>query len=100
MKYNKIAGLDKNISKLIMGNDNKTNYDEAKKHFEIDLNYATELDDIQGQSLMHSQMGNCDSKIAETKDHKKSRNQLLESALKHYQKALQELTKSYKSGLG
>ena len=31
MKYNKIAGLDKNISKLIMGNDNKTNYDEASK---------------------------------------------------------------------
>ena len=29
MKYDKIKGLDKNISKLIMGNDNQTNYDEA-----------------------------------------------------------------------
>ena len=29
MKYDKIIGLEKNISKLIMGNDNQTNYDEA-----------------------------------------------------------------------
>ncbi|OUW95077.1 MAG: hypothetical protein CBD97_03600 [Pelagibacteraceae bacterium TMED237] len=31
MKYDKINGLEKNISKLIMGNDNQTNYDEASK---------------------------------------------------------------------
>ena len=31
MKYDKIKGLDKQISKLIMGNDNQTNYDEASK---------------------------------------------------------------------
>tara|TARA_B100000575_G_scaffold18236_1_gene12655 strand:+ start:792 stop:1751 length:960 start_codon:yes stop_codon:yes gene_type:complete len=31
MKYDKINGLDKNISKLIMGNDNQTNYDQASK---------------------------------------------------------------------
>ena len=29
MKYDKIIGLEKSISKLIMGNDNQTNYDEA-----------------------------------------------------------------------
>ena len=31
MKYNKIEGLDKDISKLIMGNDNQTYFDEAAK---------------------------------------------------------------------
>ena len=31
MKYEKIKGLEKNISKLIMGNDNQTDYDEASK---------------------------------------------------------------------
>ena len=31
MKYDKIKGLDKQISKLIMGNDNQTNFDEASK---------------------------------------------------------------------
>ena len=31
MKYNKIDGLEKDISKLIMGNDNQTSFDEATK---------------------------------------------------------------------
>ena len=31
MKYDKIDGLDKKISKLIMGNDNQTYLDEAAK---------------------------------------------------------------------
>ncbi len=31
MKYDKIKGLEKNISKLIMGNDNQTDYNEASK---------------------------------------------------------------------
>ena len=31
MKYDKIEGLDKDISKLIMGNDNQTYFDEAAK---------------------------------------------------------------------
>ena len=31
MQYDKIKGLEKHISKLIMGNDNQTNYDEAAK---------------------------------------------------------------------
>ena len=31
MKYDKIDGLDKQISKLIMGNDNQTYFDEAAK---------------------------------------------------------------------
>ena len=31
MKYDSIQGLDKKISKLIMGNDNQTDYDEAAK---------------------------------------------------------------------
>ncbi len=31
MKYNKIDGLEKDISKLIMGNDNQTSFDEAAK---------------------------------------------------------------------
>ena len=31
MKYDKIEGLDRNISKLIMGNDNQTYFDEASK---------------------------------------------------------------------
>ena len=31
MKYDKIEGLDKEISKLIMGNDNQTYFDEAAK---------------------------------------------------------------------
>ena len=31
MKYDKIKGLDKKISKLIIGNDNQTDYDEASK---------------------------------------------------------------------
>ena len=31
MKYDKIDGLDKEISKLIMGNDNQTYFDEAAK---------------------------------------------------------------------
>ena len=31
MQYDKIKGLDKNISKLIIGNDNQTHYDEAAK---------------------------------------------------------------------
>ena len=31
MKYDKIDGLDKNISKLIMGNDNQIYFDEAAK---------------------------------------------------------------------
>ena len=31
MKYDKINGLDKQISKLIIGNDNQTDYDEACK---------------------------------------------------------------------
>ena len=31
MKYDKIDGLDKKISKLIMGNDNQTYFDEAVK---------------------------------------------------------------------
>ena len=31
MKYDKIEGLDKNISKLIMGNDNQVYFDEAAK---------------------------------------------------------------------
>ncbi len=31
MKYDKIKGLDKQMSKLIMGNDNQTNFDEACK---------------------------------------------------------------------
>ena len=31
MKYDKIKGLDKKISKLIMGNDNQTDFDSAAK---------------------------------------------------------------------
>ena len=31
MQYDKINGLEKNISKLIIGNDNQTDYDEAAK---------------------------------------------------------------------
>ena len=31
MKYDKIKGLEKKISKLIIGNDNQNNYDEASK---------------------------------------------------------------------
>ena len=31
MKYDKIRGLEKKISKLIMGNDNQTNYEDASK---------------------------------------------------------------------
>ncbi len=31
MKYDKIKGLEKKVSKLIMGNDNQTHYDEASK---------------------------------------------------------------------
>ena len=31
MKYDKIDGLDRDISKLIMGNDNQTYFDEAAK---------------------------------------------------------------------
>ena len=31
MKYDKIEGLEKEISKLIMGNDNQTYFDEAAK---------------------------------------------------------------------
>ena len=31
MKYDKINGLDKNISKLIMGNDNQTDFEEASR---------------------------------------------------------------------
>ena len=31
MKYDKIEGLDKDISKLIMGNDNQTYFNEAAK---------------------------------------------------------------------
>ena len=31
MKYDKIIGLEKNISKLIMGNDNQIYFDEASK---------------------------------------------------------------------
>ena len=31
MKYDKIKGLEKNISKLIMGNDNQTDYEEASR---------------------------------------------------------------------
>ena len=31
MKYAKINGLQKNISKLILGNDNQTNYDKASR---------------------------------------------------------------------
>ena len=31
MKYDKIEGLDKEISKLIMGNDNQTYFDERSE---------------------------------------------------------------------
>ena len=31
MQYDNINGLEKSISKLIMGNDNQTDYDEAAK---------------------------------------------------------------------
>ena len=31
MQYDKINGLEKSISKLIIGNDNQTDYDEAAK---------------------------------------------------------------------
>ena len=31
MQYDSIDGLDKKISKLIMGNDNQTDFDEASK---------------------------------------------------------------------
>ena len=31
MKYDKINGLEKNISKLIMGNDNQTDFEEASR---------------------------------------------------------------------
>ena len=31
MEYDKIKGLNKKISKLILGNDNQTNYESASK---------------------------------------------------------------------
>ena len=35
MKYDKIEGLEKSISKLIMGNDNQTYFDEAAKLWKL-----------------------------------------------------------------
>ena len=35
MKYDKIEGLNKDISKLIMGNDNQTYFDEAAQNYGI-----------------------------------------------------------------
>ena len=60
MKYNKIAGLDKNISKLIMGNDNKTNYDEASKLWDYWIEVGGNAFDnahIYGNGLMEKLLG-------------------------------------------
>ena len=60
MKYNKIAGLDKNISKLIMGNDNQTNYDEASKLWDYWIEVGGNAFDnahIYGNGLMEKLLG-------------------------------------------
>ena len=59
MKYNKIAGLDKNI-KLIMGNDNQTNYDEASKLWDYWIEVGGNAFDnahIYGNGLMEKLLG-------------------------------------------
>ena len=60
MKYNKIAGLDKNISKLIIGNDNQTNYDEASKLWDYWIEVGGNAFDnahIYGNGLMEKLLG-------------------------------------------
>ena len=60
MKYNKITGLDKNISKLIMGNDNQTNYDEASKLWDYWIEVGGNAFDnahIYGNGLMEKLLG-------------------------------------------
>ena len=60
MKYDKIEGLDKNISKLIMGNDNQTEYDEASKLWDhwIDVGgNAFDNAHIYGSGSMEAMLG-------------------------------------------
>ncbi len=60
MKYDKINGLEKNISKLIMGNDNQTNYDEASKLWDHWIEVGGNAFDnahIYGGGLMETHLG-------------------------------------------
>ena len=60
MKYNKITGLDKNISKLNMGNDNQTNYDEVSKLWGLLIEVVGNVFDnahIYGNGLMEKLLG-------------------------------------------
>ncbi len=60
MKYDKINGLEKNISKLIMGNDNQTNYDEASKLWDHWIEVGGNAFDnahIYGGGLMETLLG-------------------------------------------
>ena len=60
MKYDKIEGLDKDISKLIMGNDNQTYFDEAAKLWDYWMEVGGNAFDtayIYGGGLMEKLLG-------------------------------------------
>ncbi len=60
MKYDKIKGLEKNVSKLIMGNDNQTDYDEASRLWDHWLEVGGNTFDnahIYGGGFMESLLG-------------------------------------------
>ncbi len=60
MKYDKINGLEKKISKLILGNDNQTIYDEAAKLWDHWINVGGNAIDnahIYGGGTMESLLG-------------------------------------------
>ena len=60
MKYDKIKGLEKKISKLILGNDNQTDYDEASKLWDHWINVGGNAFDnahIYGGGTMEKLLG-------------------------------------------
>ena len=52
MKYDKIKGLDKKISKLIMGNDNQTDFDSAMSNLPLLLEDIPNYTNVEPQILI------------------------------------------------
>ena len=65
MKYDKIKGLDKKISKLIMGNDNQTEFDSAAKLWDYWISVGGNAFDnahVYGKGSMETLMGDWQEK--------------------------------------
>ena len=71
MDYDKIKGLDKKISKLIMGNDNQTEFDSAAKLWDHWISVGGNAFDnahVYGKGSMEALMGEWQEKRKIRKD--------------------------------